>query len=78
MDGVDIEVYKGETLGIVGESGCGKSTLGKTLMMLEHATGGHVFFNYDNEFRDITAFNKKRCLTSEEKYRWFFRIRILP
>ena len=46
VDGVDIEVYKGETLGIVGESGCGKSTLGKTLMMLEHATGGHVFFNY--------------------------------
>ena len=40
VDDVSIEVYKGETLGIVGESGCGKSTFGKTVMMLEKPTGG--------------------------------------
>ena len=73
VDGVDIEVYKGETLGIVGESGCGKSTLGKTLMMLEHATGGHVFFNYDNEFRDITAFNKKEMFAFRRKVQMVFQ-----
>ena len=73
VDGVDIEVYKGETLGIVGESGCGKSTLGKTLMMLEHATGGHVFFNYDNEFRDITAFNKKEMFDFRRKVQMVFQ-----
>ena len=49
IDGVSLEVYKGETLGIVGESGCGKSTLGKTMMMLERATGGSVMFNYGGE-----------------------------
>ena len=73
VDGVDIEVYKGETLGIVGESGCGKSTLGKTLMMLEHATGGHVFFNYDIEFSDITAFNKKEMFDCRRKVQMVFQ-----
>lgn len=73
VDGVNLEVYKGETLGIVGESGCGKSTLGKTLMMLEHATGGHVNFNYDGEFKDITAFDKKEMFDFRKKVQMVFQ-----
>ena len=49
VDGVDLSVMPGETLGLVGESGCGKSTLGRTLLRLVPATAGEVRF----EGRDV-------------------------
>ena len=44
VDGVSFDVYKGETLGLVGESGCGKTTTGRTIIRLYEPTGGHVHF----------------------------------
>ena len=45
VDGVDLDIHRGETLGLVGESGCGKSTLGNALLRLIPSTGGTVTFD---------------------------------
>ena len=44
LDGVNLTVNSGESVGIVGESGCGKSTLAKTIMGLEYPKSGQIFF----------------------------------
>ncbi len=45
VDDVSLEVYEGETLGLVGESGCGKTTLGRSILRLAEPTGGKVWFD---------------------------------
>ncbi|MBP9601126.1 MAG: ABC transporter ATP-binding protein, partial [Lutibacter sp.] len=54
VDNVSFQLFEGETLGLVGESGCGKTTLGRTILQLEKATKGTIFYNQ----KDVTNLSK--------------------
>lgn len=56
VDDVSFEIFKGETLGLVGESGCGKTTLGRALLRLIESTSGKIIYNDS----DITQLSKEQ------------------
>lgn len=61
VDGVSLDIKKGETLGLVGESGCGKSTLGKAILRLTEPTGGKVIYqNQDLAHLSPTLMRNRR------------------
>lgn len=69
VDGISFDVFKGETLGLVGESGCGKSTTGRTILNLHHATGGSVEYNGVN----LTGLSKKEMIEFRKSLQMIFQ-----
>ena len=69
VDGVNLRIEEGDTLGVVGESGCGKSTLGRTVLRLLEPTGGQVLYKGE----DITAFDRKRMLAIRSEMQMIFQ-----
>ncbi|MGY1803028.1 ABC transporter ATP-binding protein [Blastococcus sp. SYSU D00922] len=63
VDGVDLDIHRGETLGLVGESGCGKSTLGNALLRLVPPTGGTITF----DGTDVTALDRRGLKTMRRR-----------
>lgn len=60
VDGVSLTIYKGETLGVVGESGCGKSTLGRTLIRLYEPTSGRIVYD-GKDVQEMKSSEEKRA-----------------
>jgi oligopeptide transport system ATP-binding protein len=73
IDGISFDIYKGETLGLVGESGCGKSTTGRTIIRLYDATDGEVLFDGENVHgkkskAELKKFNRKMQMIFQDPY----------
>ena len=69
VDGIDLDVYRGETLGIVGESGCGKSTLARGLLRLIEPTGGVLTWKGE----DMRGFGKHQLATRRREFQMVFQ-----
>ncbi|MDX2230602.1 MAG: ABC transporter ATP-binding protein [Leptolyngbyaceae cyanobacterium bins.349] len=69
VDGIDLDLYPGETLGLVGESGCGKSTLSRTILQLVQATSGRVQF----AGQDLTQLSRRAMQQQRRQLQMVFQ-----
>ncbi|MGM9660525.1 MAG: ABC transporter ATP-binding protein [Faecousia sp.] len=73
VDDISLDVYRGETLGLVGESGCGKTTLGKSILQLVPVTDGSMEYKFEDGYKDLRKLTRKELDNARQKIQIVFQ-----
>lgn len=73
LDGISLDIKRGETVGVVGESGCGKTTFGKNIMMLQKPTSGELIYTFNDGQKDIAKLSKGELFEFRKKVQMVFQ-----
>ena len=73
VDDISLDVYKGETLGLVGESGCGKTTLGKSILQLVPVTEGSMEYKFEDGYKNLRELSRKDLDNARQKIQIVFQ-----